>query len=158
METEVYLRGLLKGFYTKNNVDSVPDISSREFGIGAFGKKISNRHLVFKSDGELNSFLRERTPFYISYSNAHYEFPEARPMEKKSLVGADLIYEFDADDIQTDCKLKHDSWGCKSCGASGKGNLSECPECGLGVNVEEWSCSECIGETKKANKKTSFRS
>ena len=48
-------------------------------------------------------------------------FDQARPMEAKHLLGDDLIYEFDADDIKTPCKLTHDSWKCKSCGEVGKG-------------------------------------
>jgi len=149
MGVETYLRGILKDYYKSVEVTSVPDISSREFGVGEFGKKISSRHLAFSNNNQLNSFLRERTPFYISYSNAHYEFPDARPMEKKNMLGADLIYEFDADDIETECKLLHDSWECKSCDTKGKGNLERCPECGSGVKVEEWVCPECVGETKK---------
>ncbi|MCR4369116.1 MAG: hypothetical protein NUV67_04385 [archaeon] len=153
MEREGFLRGFLKGYYSSVVLDSVPDIASREFGFGELGKKISGRHLAFSSPKELNSFLRERAPFYISYSAARYEFPVARPMEAKSLVGADLIWEFDADDIQTDCKASHDSWKCKSCGASGKGNIEQCTECGMGVSVDEWVCPECISETKKQTQK-----
>tara|TARA_Y100000310_G_scaffold159054_1_gene158490 strand:- start:2226 stop:3461 length:1236 start_codon:yes stop_codon:yes gene_type:complete len=149
MGVETYLRGILRDYYKSVEVTSVPDISSREFGFGEFGKKISSRHLAFSDNSQLNSFLRERTPFYISYSNAHYEFPDARPMEKKIMLGADLIYEFDADDIETECKLLHDSWECKSCNVKGKGNVERCDKCGSGVKVEEWVCPECVGETKK---------
>lgn len=153
MGFELFLQSKLKEFYNSFEVDSVPQIDSREFGIGEFGKKISNRHLSFKNKQELNSFLREKAPFYISYSNAKYEFPAARPMEKKIFIGGDLIYEFDADDIKTECKLTHDSWKCKSCNANGKGNIEKCPECGMGVKVEEWVCKECINETKTQTKK-----
>ncbi|HZX19839.1 MAG TPA: DNA primase small subunit domain-containing protein [archaeon] len=153
MGEEGFLRQHLRSYYSKNEINSVPEISAREFGIGDFGKKISNRHLDFKNNLELNSFLREKTPFYISYSNARYEFPGARPMEKKNLLGADLIYEFDADDIQTDCKLNHDSWKCSFCGAHGKGAPEKCSECGFGVKVEEWVCQECLGETRKQTQK-----
>jgi len=149
MGAELFLRELIKEFYRSTEITTVPDIASREFGIGSFGKKISNRHLEFKNNSSLNFYLRQKSPFYISYSNAHYKFPSARPMEKKDLIGADIIYEFDADDIKTDCKIEHDSWKCSSCGAIGKGNIKECPECGSGVKVSEWVCSECIGETKR---------
>lgn len=153
MGAELFLLSKLKEFYNSFDVDSVPQIDSREFGFGEFGKKISNRHLSFKNKQELNSFLREKTPFYISYSNAKYEFPAARPMDKKNLISADLIYEFDADDIKTECKITHDSWKCKSCNANGEGNIEKCPECGMGVKVEEWVCKDCINETKTQTKK-----
>lgn len=153
MGAEDYLRGMLSAYYRSVQVDSVPDIAMREFGIGEFGKKISSRHLSFRSAGELNSFLREKAPFYISYSNALYDFPAARPMEAKKLVGADLVYEFDADDLKTDCKKSHDSWRCPQCKASGKGNMRDCPECGSGTGVDEWVCPECLGAVRSQTKK-----
>lgn len=61
---------------------------------------------------------------------------------------SDLIYEFDADDLKTECKESHDSWKC-SCGAEGKGNMKNCSKCGLGVKVEEWVCPECLNAVKK---------
>jgi len=149
MGVEIALRRMLKGFYDSAEIATVPQISEREFGIGDFGKKISSRHLAFKNAKELNTFLREKTPFYISYSSARYELPAARPMEKKGFVGGDLIYEFDADDIKTDCKSSHDSWKCPQCGSSGKGNVRECSSCGAGTKIDEWVCPECITETKK---------
>jgi DNA primase small subunit len=153
MGVEDYLRQLLGGYYGSVNVCSVPDIAKREFGVGDFGKKISARHLSFSSFVDLNFFLREKVPFYISYSNALYDFPSARPMEAKGLVGADLVYEFDADDLKTDCKKSHDSWRCQGCGAFGKGNLRNCPECGSGTLVDEWVCPDCLGEARSQAKK-----
>jgi len=155
MGVEVTLRRLLKGFYDSTEINSVPEIGSREFGIGEFGKKISARHLAFKNATELNDFLREKTPFYISYSCARYELPAARPMDAKKMSGSDLIYEFDADDLKTDCKSRHDSWKCinPACGKEGRGNQKKCDNCGSGTKVDEWVCSECLGETKKQTQK-----
>ena len=65
-----FLQGMLGGFYASAEIDSVPEISRSEFGTGTFGKKISSRHLSFRSGAELNSFLREARPFFISYSPA----------------------------------------------------------------------------------------
>jgi DNA primase small subunit len=153
MGVEDYLRQLLGRYYGSVNICSVPDIAKREFGVGDFGKKISARHLSFSGFESLNVFLREKVPFYISYSNALYDFPSARPMEAKGLVGADLVYEFDADDLKTDCKKLHDSWKCPSCGAFGKGNLRNCTECGSGTLVDEWVCPDCLGEARSQAKK-----
>lgn len=148
MLEEKFLSDLFCKYYEKSFVQSVPQIEKREFGIGEFGKKISSRHLSFKSDNEFNVFLRQNTPFFVSYSPAYYSFPSARPMEAKGFLKSDLAYEFDADDIPTDCKLEHDSWKCQ-CGQSGKGRLKNCPSCGSGVKLDEWVCPECLLETKK---------
>lgn len=149
MGAQIFLHNLLQRFYANTRIGGVPEISGREFGIGEFGKKISSRHLSFCSADALNAFLREKAPFYISCSAARYSLPVARPMDAKGLIGADLIYEFDADEIMTSCKTSHDSWKCSSCGAGGKGRLLECPQCGRGAQVEEWVCPECLGETKR---------
>ena len=123
----VYLKEKFKEFYLKNKVESPPEIEKREFGIGSFHKKITLRHLDFVSGKTLNNFLSTRAPLYISYSIAYYEFPERQPMTNKHLLGADMIYEFDADDLETYCKEEYDVWSCPNCKKSGKGNRKCCP-------------------------------
>ena len=143
---------LLKHFrehYSRHPVAGPPEISAREFGVGAFGQKIVRRHLSFASDEKFNFFLREETPFFVSYSSALYKFPERRPMESKELLGADLVYEFDADDLASDCRQKHDRWKCPSCGKEGKGRQLKCDQCGSGTNVDEWFCGNCLNVAKE---------
>jgi DNA primase small subunit len=148
MGVEAFLRKKFREYYLNSFINSVSEIDKREFGIGFFGQKISQRHLSFSSLNELNSFLKRETPFFISYSTAYYEFPSARPMDAKKLLKADIVYEFDSDDIKTPCKEKHDSWQCK-CGANGKGIVEECSKCGEKVKVEEWVCLDCLKAVKK---------
>ena len=149
LREETFLRDKFRDYYRSHEVKGPPQVKSREFGIGAPGKKIFQRHLSFSNPAELNAFLRKEVPFYISYSNAYYEFPAGRPMETKKMQSADLLYEFDADDIKTNCKEEHDLWKCESCNASGKGAIEKCTKCGESVSVDQWFCSECLGETKK---------
>ena len=136
-------------YYSKRFISGPPQTPKREFGAGFEpGQKISQRHLGFKSESEFNDFLRNEVPFYVSYSSAYYELPAARPMEAKKIQGSDLIYEFDADDVQTECKEEHDSWKCNECDESGKGALKRCPKCGSGVKVTEWVCPRCLDAVK----------
>ncbi|MFA4907344.1 MAG: DNA primase small subunit domain-containing protein [archaeon] len=136
-------------YYSKRFISGPPQTPKREFGAGFEpGQKISQRHLGFKSEAEFNDFLRNEVPFYVSYSSAYYELPAARPMEAKKMQGSDLIYEFDADDIPTNCKESHDTWKCAQCEAGGKGGPKKCPQCGSGTKVEEWVCPECINAAK----------
>jgi len=66
------------------------------------------------------------------------------------MFGSELIYEFDADDIKTDCRNGHDSWKCMQCNALGSGTLEKCPSCGSNsLSLDQWFCPECINETKK---------
>jgi len=146
---ESFLKKKFAEYYLKHEVKSVPEIHMREFGIGDFGKKIVRRHMSFESYAELNSFLRREAPLFISYSAAYYKAASARPMEKKGLLGADLIYEFDAGDMQTSCREKHDFWMCGKCGATGKGALTRCPKCSSPVKQYKFPCEHCLGETKR---------
>ncbi len=148
MQEPIFLKQQFSKYYSKNSVESVPEVEKREFGIGEFGKKISSRHLSFKSYLDFNSFLVREAPLFVSFSCAYYSFPSAKPMEAKNLIKSDLVFEFDADDFKTDCKQLHDSWVC-SCGASGKGSLSNCTTCGKSVLVDQWVCNDCLGEVKK---------
>lgn len=147
MDSAVFLKEKFARYYGESFVFAPPAIHQREFGVGEFGKKISSRHLSFSGENILNDFLRQNAPLFISFSAGYYEFPSARPMSAKKMFKSDLIYEFDADDIKTDCKKEHDSWVC-SCGARGKGILSNCPKCGLGLKVDEWVCPKCLGVVK----------
>jgi DNA primase small subunit len=141
---ESFLRERFASYYRQHAIAEPPAIEKREFGTGSFGKKISQRHLSFPSHETFNDFLQKETPLFVSYSAAYYQEPAARPMEAKHWQGADLVFEFDADDLKTDCKLEHDSWECTQCHATGKGNQEACTQCGSGVKTNEWVCPECL--------------
>lgn len=73
-----------KEYYSKHKICAPEEIGKREFGIGTFDKpKIASRHKAFRSEAELNNYLKLEAPVYISYSAAYYEFPQNQPMEKK---------------------------------------------------------------------------
>ena len=146
---EAFLRNHFQKFYLKTEVKGPPEIETREFGVGIFRRKIVNRHLNFSNPKEFNLFLRDQVPFFASYSSALYKFPARRPMEAKELFAADLIYEFDADDLDSECRKKHDSWLCPKCGKEGKGKQLACDECGTPTKVEEWFCPECLNVAKQ---------
>lgn len=149
MSLEEFVAGKFQAYYQSVFVKEPPDIARREFGFGVFGKKISERHFAFKSLQDFNSFLREEVPLYASCSPAHYEFPEAQPMDAKKLLGGDLLWEFDADDFKTECSEKHTLWVCPKCSASGTGRQQYCTSCGEKAEIEEWVCPECLDAVKK---------
>ena len=142
---EAFLRKRFQGFYSGREIAGPPELESREFGYGVFGRKIANRNMAFSSGKEFNNFLRNQVPFFVSYSSALYKFPSGRPMDAKGLFAADLVYEFDADDLPTECKQRHDSWQCPKCGRKGNGRQLQCDECGTPTRLEEWFCPECLG-------------
>lgn len=149
MSASSFLHDRFQYYYRNHNIPAPPMPEQREFGIGEFGKKIVKRHIAFDSASSMNQFLQASVPLYISYSNAYYRYPSRTPMPAKEFLQADLVYEFDSDDIKTDCKEKHDSWTCRKCGNSGKGSIDNCTNCGAGVEREQWVCSSCLDEAKQ---------
>lgn len=148
-KTQQFLTKQLKEYYTNNKIPAPKEVEKREFGWGGFGQKISTRHFEFKSESDFNNFLRTQIPFYISCSNALYQKPSARPMAAKLYQRADIVYEFDSNDLKCECTQKHDFWKCPNCGKEGKGIPEHCDECGAGVSVENWVCPSCLDEVKK---------
>lgn len=81
-------------FYSGKEI-AVPSISQREFGVG-FDKKINYRHKAFSTQREFQHFLTSEGPLFVSYSVAMFEFPWAQPMQKKSMLSADLVFDIDS--------------------------------------------------------------
>ncbi|MDD5023249.1 MAG: DNA primase catalytic subunit PriS [Candidatus ainarchaeum sp.] len=80
-------------YYSTANFN-IPSMEKREFGVG-FNKKIDSRHLSFENEIQLKNYLVNSTPFFISYSTAHYDHPAITPIEKKGWKGADLVFDLD---------------------------------------------------------------
>ncbi len=78
----------------------------REWGFVHFdryypAKVVMRRHKAFNSDVELINYIREYAPAHAYHSAAIYKYPAA-PMGRKEWLGADLIFDLDADHIVSD--------------------------------------------------------
>jgi DNA primase small subunit len=123
-------------------------IDKREFGFAMFEGWML-RHKSFDTENKLMLFLKDSVPRDVYFSCAYYDSPEAE-MEKKGWLGADLIFDIDADHIPTSCEKVHDQWNCCKCGFAGKGVAPEnCPVCG-GERFDEstWPCEACLASAK----------
>ncbi len=108
---EVYLRigkekpqNLLKKLYLSYyNIDPAlllpVDIQFREFAFQPWGSKSYVRHLSFDDEEKLRNYLKEKTPLHAYHSIAFYELPEAPKMEEKGFLGAELLFDIDADHL-----------------------------------------------------------
>jgi DNA primase small subunit len=123
-------------------------IDKREFGFVLF-EGMMLRHKSFQSGDELKDFLKNSVPSNAYCSCAYYENPEA-DMEKKGWLGADLIFDIDADHIPTPCNKVHDEWICSNCGSAGNGVVPEmCSVCGgEKFDVKTWPCEVCLNSAK----------
>jgi len=107
-------------------------VGQREFAFLLFRERIMLRHRSFPSVTRLKLFLSETVPSDVYHSCAYYQDPGAE-MDKKGWLGADLVFDIDADHIPTSCKKIHDEWICANsqCRFSEKGVAPEvCPKCG----------------------------
>jgi len=138
-------------YYHKNSTSILlpSELRKREFAFLMFKEGVMLRHKSFSEADDLTRFIEANTPSDIYYSSAYYERPE-EPMERKGWLGADLVFDIDADHIPTPCKVQHDLWMCQSCGMTGLGAKPErCPKCGSGKFEENtWPCETCL-ETAK---------
>ena len=127
---------------------SVPLVEKREFGFALFENQMI-RHKGFRSIEEVKFFLQSFVPCDVYYSCAYYENPTAE-MERKNWLGADLIFDIDADHIPTPCERVHDRWVCGNCGFVGRGVMPErCPLCGgEKLSAETWPCEVCLEAAK----------
>ncbi|MFX0198427.1 MAG: hypothetical protein ACFFCW_20090, partial [Candidatus Hodarchaeota archaeon] len=107
------------------------------------------RHKVFRSVGALRSSLKTIVPSDVYYSSSYYEKPKEE-MKAKGWLGADLIFDIDADHIPTPCTKVHDTWVCSNCGAVSRGaSPKKCPTCGeRKFNEKTWPCEVCLGSAK----------
>lgn len=150
--TQTFIRSKFSEYYikNKNTILAPSSIESREFGFFLFAENIVIRHKTFQKTLELRNFITNIVPSDVYHSAAYYNDPEA-PMDKKGWKGSDLIFDIDADHIETECKKKHDAWSCIDCKISGLGKPPQyCPKCGgFKFNQNTWMCSHCLEKAKE---------
>ena len=138
--------------YYKNPPTEIPlpgSVGQREFAFLLLKERVMMRHTGFASAKGFKLFLSKTVPSDIYHSCAYYENPQAE-MAKKGWLGADLVFDIDADHIPTGCDKIHDEWTCGKCGFTGKGFTPEfCPTCeGQKFESKTWPCDICLGSAK----------
>jgi DNA primase small subunit len=155
--TRDFVQKLFLQYYTEcfDKVGVKRRFEEREFAALLMRDKIMVRHTSFKTRGELQDFLCSMIPSDVYYSSAYYEQPGAPEMGMKGWIGADLVFDIDADHIPTSCDKVHDEWTCVKCRFRGKGEVPlTCPACG-GEKFEEntWPCEKCLASAKAETSK-----
>jgi DNA primase small subunit len=151
VQSRLFIDRLFREYYADEGckVTAPSVIEKREFGFISFDKAMV-RHRAFTSESELCGFLKDFVPSDAYYSCAYYEDPRA-DMEKKGWIGADLVFDIDADHIPTPCDKVHDEWVCGACNFNGKGIAPErCPVCEKEkFEVSTWPCEVCLQSAKQ---------
>ncbi len=143
-----YYLNLSKEFYLP------PHPEEREYGFLLFKEKFMVRHRAFRDPSVLLGAIRDLVPAHTYFSTAYYQEPTAA-MEEKGWKGADLVFDIDADHLDTPCKPSHDRWKCKGCGTVGNGGAPKiCPKCKNDRMEEQtWLCERCLRQAKEETTK-----
>jgi DNA primase small subunit len=155
-QTEQFVRQKFQQYYLGPGAKLAlpPRMEEREYGFLLFKEKFMVRHRGFKTQESLMSAVRDLVPAHVYFSTAYYQDPTA-PMEQKGWQGADLVFDIDADHLETPCKPSHDSWKCKACQSIGHGTTPKvCPKCKNDRFEEQtWLCEKCLHHAKEETSK-----
>ncbi|RJS72434.1 DNA primase catalytic subunit PriS [ANME-2 cluster archaeon] len=101
--TKHFLRERFREYYLEYPIQLPPGFESREWGFVIFDalpRIVMFRHKSFRSRQEVLEYLRSMAPAHAFSSVAYYEHPEAGTMSDKRWIGADLIFDLDADHLR----------------------------------------------------------
>jgi len=103
-----FLKKKFTEYYSKADIEFPPRFDRREYAFIFFGEGGMHRHISFLSRDALISYLKKNSPAHSYYSSAYYRHPDAATMREKEWMGADLIFDLDADHIPDAIKLPYE--------------------------------------------------
>ena len=99
-ESTRFITRMFSKHYRETNLAMPDRFSKREFGFMFYDRQGMFRHTAFPTRASLKKYLIEHTPAHAYYSCAYYEKPDAPTMPEKKWLGADLIFDLDADHVE----------------------------------------------------------
>ena len=125
-------------------------MTEREYGFLLFRERIMVRHRAFQNFQAFTDSLLSLVPSDVYYSTAYYKQPDLE-MDLKGWLGSDVVFDVDADHIDTPCKDTHDMWMCSSCKEARRGKKPvKCPKCGNEkIDEKPWMCDRCLVAAKE---------
>ncbi len=99
--TLAWARGVFARYYAAADVPLPTRLARREFAAFPFAvETMMRRHATLRSPEEFRAFLAREVPRHVYYSSAYYRFPDGPTMAAKEWLGADLIFDLDADHLR----------------------------------------------------------
>ena len=95
-----FLLKMFRRYYKENEMPMPSRFGRREFGFMYFDRDFMQRHISFSNPTEMRRFMIAQVPKHSYYSTAYYRRPNAPTMEEKGWMGADLIFDLDADHLE----------------------------------------------------------
>lgn len=100
--TKKFLRNKFLEYYRTSELKIPNNLKSREWGFILFDELpniVMRRHKGYGSKREIEDYIYGIVPAHAFYSAAYYKHPSASTMNEKHWLGADLIFDLDADHI-----------------------------------------------------------
>ena len=100
--TKRFLKKRFADYYNNSQACLPHDLTRREWGFIFFDELpevVMHRHKAFSRENEALDYVRGMVPAHAYHSAAYYEFPGASTMKEKKWLGADLIFDLDADHL-----------------------------------------------------------
>jgi len=104
-DTRQYLRKRFQDYYRQHQLSLPPRFGRREWAFVFWDKDFMVRHTAFKRTRDLNNYVtngdpRLGVPRHVYHSSPYYRDPANRSMKDKGWLGADLIFDLDADHLK----------------------------------------------------------
>ena len=99
IKTRDFLKGKFQEYYRNANITLPPRFTAREWGFLSWEGGIMNRYQKFRSINEVKKYLIKAAPAHSYHSVAYYKDPGKNTMIDKEWMGADLIFDLDADHL-----------------------------------------------------------
>ncbi len=93
-----FIKQRFSNYYQQADIPGPTQLVQREFGV-ITERGGMWRHLGFKDLRELQNFLKKQVPIHAYHSSTYYTKPNARTMDEKGWLGADLVFDLDADHL-----------------------------------------------------------
>ena len=94
-----FIKQRFSRYYQQVDIPGPIQLVQREFGV-ITERGGMWRHLGFKDLRELQNFLKKQVPIHAYHSSTYYTKPNARTMDEKGWLGADLVFDLDADHLE----------------------------------------------------------
>ena len=99
--TLVWAQGRFREYYAGAAIDPPGRLARREFAAFPFATEtLMRRHATLRTPEEFRRFLQREAPRHVYYSSAYYRRPAEPTMPAKEWLGADLIFDLDADHLR----------------------------------------------------------
>ncbi|MCI4335711.1 MAG: DNA primase small subunit PriS [Thermoplasmata archaeon] len=96
-----WARHRFEAYYADAALEPPPRFARREFAAFPFAEAtLMRRHGSFRTAEDFRDFLLREVPRHVYYSSAYYRYPDHAQMSGKEWLGADVIFDLDADHLR----------------------------------------------------------